>query len=204
MCVTGPHKKRSMHWAVWPEFRWDWGLDIPGETDKAHGDGLQLRKKKAGVVTNVQGARCRGQEPRADTPGCTSPPPPGGEKPAFWPKSAHPFSCLVSPLFFFPDPSPSTGPRNGTSGPSLPCRWPVLWPFGASHRTIRCFFPKAPARSQAWASRVPALALTLREACSTLRPFKIQKKPGAVGFSIKNLNGLSSKWWCAHVLLKVV
>ena len=108
------------------------------------------------------------------------------------------FQLSISPLFFFPDPSPSTGPRNGTRGPSLPCRWPVLWPFGASHRPIRYFIPKAPAHSPAWASRVPALALTLREACSTLRPFKIQKKPGAVGFSIKNLNGLSSKWRCAH------
>lgn len=67
---------------------------MPGETHKAKGVGLQLWKEKAGVVTNVQGARRRGQEPRGDTPGCTPPPPPGGEKPAFWPKSVHPFSCL--------------------------------------------------------------------------------------------------------------
>ena len=119
--------------------------------------------------------------------GAPPPPPPGGEKPAFRPVCSS-FQLSISPPFFFPDPSPSTGPRNGTRGPSLPRRCPVPWPFGASHRPIRCFFPKAPARSPAWAPRVPALALTLREACSTLRPFKILKKPGAVGFSIKNLN----------------
>ena len=45
---------------------------MPGETHKAHGDGVQLQKKKAGVVTNVQGARHRGQVPRGDVLGCTS------------------------------------------------------------------------------------------------------------------------------------
>ena len=60
------------------------------------------------------------------------------------------------------------------------------------------FYPQGSCPLAGMGIQGASLPLTLREVCSTLRPFKIQKKPGAVGFSIKNLNGLSSKWRCAH------
>ena len=73
---------------------------MPGETRKAKGVGPQLRKKKAGVVTHVQGARRRGQEPRGDTPGCTPRPHREGRSLLSGP-SVHPFSCLFHLLSSF-------------------------------------------------------------------------------------------------------
>lgn len=150
-----------------------------GRPTKPTVTGCSCRRKRLGLSPTSRapgtGGRCLGGM-------CLGAPPcpaPGGEKPAFWPKPVHPSSCLISPLFFFPDPSSSTAPRNGTRGPSLPCRWPVLWPFGGISQDNTVFFPPRllPARQNVHPGCQPLLS-PCGECVQPSDHLKFKRNPG--------------------------
>lgn len=151
----------------------------------------------------AQGTKCC----RGDGFGCTFPP---HRSPAKGKTGLLVRACAILrivlfffSLFIFPDPSSSVGPKKCHQWSLIPMQVAcpvVLWERFSAQRGV--LFPGAPGLSPACASGVQALTTTLREMCSTYRPFQKEKKPRAITFSSSNnnLNGPSSRLGCTYML----